>query len=271
MADFSPPRGSGLGFLEDAQVLDVDFICVAYNPGRSVRGDSAMVAAMIKRETSKDVVFNLSPRDMNSLALETHLLGASVLGLENVVVVAGDKFSSRDQELVTSVYDYTSTSLIKSVNQMNCGLDFRGRELSRPTDLCVGASVDLKKGFINEARLVQRKIEAGAQFLVTQPVFDHVDIQSFQEAYFGVAGTILSVPVFWGLQLLIQDGIVFSTVPKVLERQLQQGRDGIDIATELWVNLQNEGVGGIYLMPPILRGGKRDYMAAHRFLSSVRH
>lgn len=258
-------------FVNDACGLDTDFICVACNPGKSVYADSAMVAAIIKRETNKDVVFNLSPRDMNSLALETHLLGASVLGLENVLVVAGDRFNSKDQELVTSVHDYTSTSLIKSVNRMNRGLDFRGRKLSSPTNICVGASLDLEKGSINEARLVHYKIQAGAQFLVTQPVFDHLKIQSFQEAYYEITGLVLSVPVFWGLQLLVRDGIVFGSIPKKLESQLQHGRDGIEMAADLWMNFQNEGVSGIYLIPPILRGGKRDYMAAQRFLSWLRH
>ena len=220
-----------------------------------------MVAAAIKRETNKDVVFNLSPRDMNSLALETHLLGASVLGLENVLVVAGDRFNSKDHGLVTSVHDYTSTSLIKSVNRMNRGLDFRGRKLSSPTNICVGASLDLEN----------YKIQAGAQFLVTQPVFDHLKIQSFQEAYYEITGLALSVPVFWGLQLLVKDGVVFGSIPRKLESQLQHGRDGVEMAVDLWMNFQNEGVSGIYLIPPILRGGTRDYASAQRFLSWLRH
>ncbi len=270
LSDFSPPRGAGMEFLDDARMLDVDFICVAYNPGRAVRVDSAMLAAAIKRETPRDVIFNLSPRDMNPVALESHLLGAAVLGLENVLVVAGDPFSPRDLELVTPVGNFTSTALIQAVAQMNQGMDFRGRKLAASTDICVGAAVDLGKGIHAEARLAHRKVQAGAQFLVTQPIFQAEEVARFQEAYQGIAAQPLSVPVLWGLQLLVQGGVIFSSVPEGVQRDLEQGMDGVEIALEMWGRLLDAGAGGIYLMAPILRGGLRDYEAARRFLAQVR-
>ena len=79
IGDFSPPRGAGRELLSGARLLDADFICVAYNPGKAVRVDSISAAYEIKRSFGREVTFNLSPRDMNRLALESRLLGAQLL------------------------------------------------------------------------------------------------------------------------------------------------------------------------------------------------
>ena len=100
ICDFSPPRFADWNVVQRAGELSADFLCVAYNPGKAVRVDSAMLASAIKTHTGKETVFNLATRDMNRLALQTHLLGAQMLGLENVVVVKGDNFSGRDLERV---------------------------------------------------------------------------------------------------------------------------------------------------------------------------
>src|SRR5438045_477045 len=110
ICDFSPPRAGKPEYFDDARALEADFICVAYNPGKAVRVDSVAAAHEIKRVTGRDAVFNLSPRDMNRLALESRLLGAQLLGLENVVVVQGDSFTDRDPS--APVKDYTATGLI---------------------------------------------------------------------------------------------------------------------------------------------------------------
>ncbi len=103
ICDFSPPRSGDPGAVEQAQ-LDVNFISVAYNPGRAVRTNSAMLAAAIQR-SGKDTVFTLATRDMNKLALQSQLLGAQMLGVENVVVVQGDPFNERDRSMFASVND----------------------------------------------------------------------------------------------------------------------------------------------------------------------
>src|SRR2546423_1398992 len=87
ICDFTPPRGSSAELLRDASKLEADFISVAYNPGKLVRVDSVSAAFEIKRTHGRDVVFNLSPRDMNRLALQSRLLGAELLGLENLLII----------------------------------------------------------------------------------------------------------------------------------------------------------------------------------------
>ena len=269
ICDFSPPRGPGLEFVENARSLDVDFISVAYNPGKSVRVNSAMLSYAIKERAGKDVLFNLATRDMNRLAIESHLLGAAVLGLENLLIVGGDPFNERDLALVKGVSDFKPTELIRAIADMNQGLDYKGLKLRTPMDLCIGASIDLNRGIEREARLAYRKVRAGAQFFVTQPVFDTEEITQFRASYQAVAGEPLAQPAFYGLQILINGGIIFSSVPEGIRRELEAGRDGVELALEQWQRFKEAGIEAVYLMPPILKGGVRDYEAAQRVLKGV--
>ena len=270
ICDFSPPRSADHLVLEQAGGIDADFICVAYNPGRAVRVDSAMLAGAIRRETGKEVIFNLATRDMNKLALQSHLLGAQMLGLENLVVVQGDDFSERDLSRVKPVNDFRPTTLMSALASMNQGEDFRGSRLRAPTDFCIGASIDLGRGIADEAALAHLKAQAGAQFFITQPVFSTGEVTDFLDTYQGVSGGDISQPVFFGLQVLVKDGVIFSSVPQGVRQDLEQGRDGVDIALELLHEFLGFGLRRIYLVPPILRGGARDYQAAQRVLEGAR-
>ena len=270
ICDFSPPRAAGPASLEQAKGIDTDFICVAYNPGRSVRVDSSMLAYSIKQHTGKDVIFNLATRDMNKLALQSHLLGAQMLGLENVMVVKGDAFTERDLSLVKDVSDFRPTGLMKAMASMNQGMDYRGLKLRAPTDFCIGASIDLGRGIEEEAALAHRKASSDAHFFVTQPVFSTGEISEFLDAYRAVSGDGLSQPVFFGLQVLEKDGIIFSSVPERVREELDRGRPGTDIALELLHDFLEFGIRRIYLVPPILRGGARDYEAAQVVLEGVK-
>jgi len=270
MCDFSPPRGADLDVLERARGIDADYICVAYNPGKAVRVDSAMLASGIKHRAGKDVVFNLGTRDMNKLALQSHLLGAQMMGLENVIVVKGDDFVEKDLSRVKAVSDFSPTGLVRSMGDMNRGSDFREAKLRAPTDLCIGASIDLGRGIKAEAALTHRKASAGAQFFITQPVFSASEITAFREAYRAASGEELAQPVFFGLQVMVKDGVIFSGVPKAFRDDLDKGRSGVEIALQVLQEFLNFGINTIYLVPPILRGGARDYEAAQSVLEGIR-
>lgn len=192
ISDFTPLKSADAhDSLKQAQGLEVDFICVVYNPGKVVRVASAILAYTIKQQTQKDVIFNLSTRDMNKLALQSHLLGAQMLGLNNVVVIKGDSFTEQDLSLVKAVNDFNPTTLIQAMAAMNAGQDYKGLKLQMPTDLCIGATIDL-------------------------------------------------------------------------------GREGTEIALEILHQLQALGISRIYLIPPILKGGVRDYEAAQQVLERAR-
>lgn len=267
ICDFSPPRSGNPEAVVEAQI-DADFISVAYNPGRAVRTNSAMLAAAIQ-SSGKNAVFTLATRDMNKLALQSQLLGAQMLGLQNVVVVQGDPFGQQDQGRVASVDDYHTTGLVTAIAQMNQGQDFKDGQLRSPTDFCVGATVDLSRGIEEEARLAVRKVQAGAEFLITQPVFNVDHVARYRESYAYQAGKAGTLPIYFGLQILEKDGVLFSSVPELVCRELERGRSGIDIALELYQKFQEARLNNIYLMPPIKRGGARNYEAAKEFLGKI--
>jgi methionine synthase / methylenetetrahydrofolate reductase (NADH) len=270
ICDFSPPRGADPEGIAPAKELEADYICVAYNPGKAVRVDSAAMASAIKRAVGREVVFNLATRDMNKLALQSHLLGAQMSGLENLVVLAGDAFSERDRSQATEVADFRPTELIASIAAMNAGTDYKGSRLWYPTDFCIGASIDLTRGVAREARLAHRKAQAGAHFFLTQPIFNPAEIGEFQQAYAAITGTEMARPIFWGVQILEKDGVIFSSVPPEVRCELEAGRPGTDIALALLRQVFDAGVRTIYLVPPILRGGARKYDAAQTVLAEAR-
>ena len=270
LCDCTPPRSADPAALDAVGAVGADFACVAYNPGKLPRADSVAAALAIKARTGTDVVFNLATRDMNKIAVQSRLLGAQMLGLENVVVLQGDRFSPEEAERVKAVNDYTPTSLIASAAAMNDGLDYRGSKLRGATSLCIGASFDLARDLDREVALTQRKVDAGAHFLIAQPIYDLDVRHAFLDAYERSTATPLDLPVFWGLQVLDKDGIVLGNVPPEMRQQLDEGRPGVDIAIELLRQFVADGVRGVYLVPPILRGGARDYEAARQVLASVR-
>ncbi len=263
ICDYSPPRS---GRLEDIPVPpeNADFVSVAYNPGRAVRVNSVAMAAALRDQCDVAPIFTLATRDMNRLALESLLLGAQALGLENVIAVAGDPFGPRD--VAMPVNDYRATELIAAVANLNNGVDHRGRSLRAPTDFCIGAVVDLGKGIEAEARLAVRKVDAGVHFLITQPIFDTDHVGRFADACAHASGGELAIPVFYGAGLMEPDGVSFASVPQWVTDDLTNGRSGVDIALEVWSALQSAGVGDCYVVPPIRRSGARDYAAAREFI-----
>lgn len=270
ICDFSPPRGARPNAIEDARLLAAaDFISVAYLPGRVPRVDSAMLGAAIKQQAGSDIVFNLATRDLNKLAMQSHLIGAQMLGLENVVVVKGDGFSEKDQARVKDVSDYTPTQLIHAIGEMNSGRDFKGLKLRERTNFCVGATLDLNRGVAQEAALTHKKAAAGADFFITQPVWSADEVGAFHVAYEGAAGASLSQPVFWGVQIFEQGGVIFSNIPGWVRTDLDNGRAGTDIALQVLAELRAAGHNNTYLVSPIIKGGARNYAAAQAVLAAV--
>lgn len=270
LCDCTPPRSPDPSALDAVGEVGAHFACVAYNPGKLPRADSVAAALAIRSRTGTDVVFNLATRDMNKIAVQSRLLGAQMLGLQNVVVLQGDRFTTEESERVKAVNDYTPTALIADAAAMNNGLDYRGARLRGATALCIGGAFDLARSLDREVALTRRKVEAGAQFLIAQPIFETGLRHRFLEAYEALTGVPLDVPIFWGVQVLDKDGIILGNVPPETRRQLDQGRSGVAIAAEQLGAFLQDGVRGIYLVPPILRGGARDYQAARQALAAVR-
>jgi len=197
------------------------------------------------------------------------MFGAQALGLENVIVTQGDELTQRERDHGASpVKDLSSTGLIRLINDMNQGLDYRGSKFAKPTDFCVGATVDLNKNMEQEVVLAERKIQSGARFLITQPIYEIAQRDRFLNLYEQKMKKVLAVPVFWGVQVLDNEGVVLGNVPQWINNDLVKGRSGSDIAQEIMENLAEHNVQGIYLLPTIFRNGARDYAAARGVISA---
>lgn len=269
--DFSPPRGGTCELLKEAKHVNADFLSVAYNPGKSVRVNSAITAHWIKKNTGQDVIFNLATRDMNKVAIQSLLLGAQLLGLENLVVVKGDKFSKTKPSASTEVNDFTPTKLIESICKMNQGVDFRGYELRSSTNFCVGASIDLHRNIHEEKILTHNKVKAGAQYLLSQATFTPQRTQDFIQGYTEQYGANSLPLVFHGIQVMNKDSIFYGKIPKWVTEDLSKGRSGDDIALQVMHEFSEANLKSFYIIPSISKGGRRDYSTAQNILEIYRN
>ena len=267
ICDFSPPRGATYNDQEIARLLDADCLSVPYNPGKSVYANSAMAAYSLRATTGKEVAFTIATRDMNILAAQSFLLGAALLGLQNIIVVRGDDFTIGELRRTKPVRDRTPTSLISSIAAMNEGADYRGRSLSAPTDFCIGATIDTNRDLEGEIALTRRKIDGGAHFFITQPGFTPDSPSRFLRAYEQTCRERPSVPIFFGVQMTAPGSRSFSPIPQPVRYDLDRGVPSTEIAIRAIESFLAAGIDAFYLMPPIFPGGARDYQSAQSVLT----
>ncbi|MBI67283.1 MAG: hypothetical protein CL777_00845 [Chloroflexi bacterium] len=260
ICDYSPPRSPRQLNVESIEKLPVDYFSVAYNPGRSPRVDSITVARSLQEKTGKPAIFTIATRDMNKIAIQSQLLGAYMAGLSHVLLLGGDSLSQEELALgATEVRNYKPTELIASTAELSAGWDYRGKPIQPPPTFCIGAALDTTRDLTKEVLLAEKKIEAGANFFISQPIYEIPEYQNFLTAYRKITGKELSVPVFWGLQMLTSDGPIFGNPPKVFLRNLEEGISSEVIAKKQFAEMKTAGIKGVYLIPPISANGRRSY------------
>ena len=269
LCDFSPPKGGNADLLSESYDLNPDMFMVAYAPGKSVRLNPIFAADWIHSRTNIPSVFTVSPRDMNKTAMQSLLLGAELMGLPNVLVVKGDKFSVEDLDLQTEVNDFTPTELISAIKTMNERRDFRGNELTYPTRFCIGGALDLSRDWGKEAWLTKAKITSGCNFIVSQPTFDPEVPSKFLSFYEKTIGDKLKIPVMWGIQMVEKDTISFANVPRWVHQELEGGGSSYEITINLVKRYLDLGIDTFYLVPTIYKGGRRDYLSAQAVIEDI--
>ncbi len=172
-AEISPPKGIDTdGMLKEASLVKdiVDAINVTDNQ-RAVMRMSPLAACSVMRREGYETIMHLTCRDRNRLALQSELLGASAMGIRNVLVMSGDHPVKGDHEGAKPVYDLDSVQLLGLIQKLNRGFDFSGNLLAGRTDFCTGAVTNTDT---NELALIKlsKKIKMGAGFIQTQAVFD---------------------------------------------------------------------------------------------------
>lgn len=176
--ELDPPRGIDPGHAVDGAAMlhkaGIDVVNIADGPRAVARMGPTALSHLVRRRTpNMETVIHYCCRDRNLLGMQMDLIGSHAVGLRNVLAVTGDPPKMGTYPDATAVFDIDSIGLIHFIQQLNRGLDFSGRPIGGQTALFVGAgcnpgAVDLDL----EADRFARKVEAGAEFFFSQPVFD---------------------------------------------------------------------------------------------------
>ncbi len=265
-----PPRGlSAHKLLAGASLLaeaGADVINVADSPMARMRMSPWAVCELIQRQSDVETVLHFPTRGRNLLRVQGDLLAAHALGIRNVFVVMGDPTSIGDYPDAMDNYDLVPSGLIKLIKQnFNVGLDHAGADIGQPTTFFVGCALNLCPADLDqEIKNLQRKLKAGADFLLTQPVYQPEAARAFLERYEDRHGP-LQTPILVGVLPLY--GVRHATflnneVPgiNISDEYMQRLRsagdrapmEGVAIALEL-IEQMKPWIRGIYLMPQFSR------------------
>ncbi len=181
-----PPRGvDAHKVIAAAKYLNecgVDAINIPDGPRASARMTPQALAHILQAQAGIETIVHYTCRDRNLLGMQSDLLGAHAIGIRNLLVITGDPPKVGDYPDATAVFDVDSVGLTNMVNRLNHGLDLGGNSIGPPTSFLVGVGVD--PGAIDLDREIRRfewKVDAGAEFAVTQPVFDVAVLERFLE------------------------------------------------------------------------------------------
>jgi homocysteine S-methyltransferase len=181
-----PPRGwDPSAMLEQCRALrdaGVDAVNLVDGSRAQSRMGVVPAALLVEREVGLETVFHYTCRDRNMLGMLSDLLGAAAGGLRNVLIVTGDPPTAGPYPDATAVFDIDSIGLTNVVRRLNQGLDPGGTSIGEPTRFVIGVAAN--QGAIDRERELERfrwKVEAGAEFAVTQPVFDAGELAEFLE------------------------------------------------------------------------------------------
>jgi homocysteine S-methyltransferase len=183
MVEMIPPKGHDhTGAIEAARFLNshnVDVINVTDAPRSSARMSALSLALLLEQTTQIESLPHYTCRDRNLLGMQSDLLGAYALGLRNLLLITGDPPGVGDYD-ATAVYDVDSIGLTNLVHGLNRGLDVGGKSIGKPTGFLIG--VGANPGTLNDEGELKRfffKVEAGAEFTLTQPIFDVAVLERF--------------------------------------------------------------------------------------------
>lgn len=240
-----------------------DIINIADGPRATARMSNLALAVRMQEELGIEALLHLCSRDRNLLGLQACLLGSHVLGVRNLVLITGDPPKVGDYPDATAVYDVDSIGLIRMASGFNRGVDPAGKEISERTSFVIATGAEpAAADFEREMNRLRLKIEAGAECIMTQPVYDPEHLTRFL-----AATRELDVPVLVGILPLASSRnaeFLHSQVPgmgipePIRERMRKAGKgdearkEGVRIAIETLEGLRDR-VAGAYLMPPLGR------------------
>jgi homocysteine S-methyltransferase len=268
--EMEPPRSfdaativAAAATLRDAGATVID---VADAPLARMRMSAWAACRLIEEHAGIETVLHCPTRGRNLLRLQGDLLGARALGIRNLFIVVGDPVSIGDYPQALNDVDVTATGLLRLVTtSLNAGTDRAGSSIGAPASFVPGAAVSPEAPDLDrEVRLLQRKVTAGARFLLSQPLFSDEPLRRLLDAYGTLAGEPLPVPVLAGLLPLasgrhatfLHNEVPGIEIPAVIRDAMDRAgggeaawRTGRSIAVDTAASLAAAGARGIYLVP----------------------
>lgn len=257
-SEVGPPKGVDIeAMLDDAELLrgKVDAINVTDQQSSVMRLGSLAVCHLLKKR-GLEPVFQITCRDRNRIALQSDLLSACVLGIENVLCLTGDYVSLGDHPGAKPVFDLDSVSLLHAASELRQGRDLAGQKLKGSPNFCLGAVVTPGANPLGpQIMKMEKKVKAGAQFFQTQAVYDPKRFEDFMNQV-----RHLNVPVMVGIVLLKSAGmarfmnknVAGVHVPESLIDEMDEAEDRVQKSIEIAARLIREMKDlcqGVHIMP----------------------
>lgn len=261
-----PPKGcdaektlESIRLLKDA---GVDAVNIPDGPRAQTRMSAQATAVLVEREIGIEAVLHYCCRDRNLLGMMSDLLGAAALGLHNLLIITGDPPKMGPYPDATAVFDIDSIGLTNMVNKLNHGVDIGNNPIGKPTAFSIGVGVN--PGAVNldeEIRRFEWKVEAGAEYAITQPVFDTEQLLEFLDRISHVRIPIVAgiwpLVSFRNAEFLHNEVPGVNVTPDILERMRiasEKGKDearqeGIAIARESLLEVR-DAIQGVQVSAP---------------------
>jgi homocysteine S-methyltransferase len=262
--ELDPPKGADPGqILDRAQYCkenEVDVINVADGPRASARMSAQSLCVLLQSKVGIDAILHYTCRDRNLLGIQSDLLGAYALGLRNILAITGDPPKLGDYPDATAVYDVDSIGLIRIMDHLDHGCDLAGNLIGPALGIHIGCGADPgKPDAEKEVRRLEEKVAAGAEYIMTQPVYDPRTVERF-------LGLVqhLKTPILIGILPLyshrnaefLHNEVPGMRIPEdIRERMRKAGsgdqaqREGVAIAREALAAARDLAQGA-YVMPP---------------------
>ncbi len=184
MVEIVPPKGIDVRKeIEGAQFVKsvgVDAVNIPDSPRASARMSNQALSLLIQREVGIDAILHYTCRDRNVLCIQSDLLGAAAVGIKNLICITGDPPKMGNYPDATAVFDVDAIGLVNIVHNLNRGLDLGGNPIGAGTAFVIGVGANPGLTDLDEEiRRFEYKVEAGAEYVVTQPVFDLRLLENF--------------------------------------------------------------------------------------------
>jgi homocysteine S-methyltransferase len=182
--ELDPPKGADAGRIVDraqhCKEKEIDAVNVADGPRASARMSAQSLCVLMQNKVGIDTILHYTCRDRNLLGIQSDLLGAYALGLRNILAITGDPPKLGDYPDATAVYDVDSIGLIRIMNHLNHGCDLAGNLIGPALGIHIGCGADPSKPDLEkEVRRLEQKVEAGAEYIMTQPIYDPRAVERF--------------------------------------------------------------------------------------------